>query len=449
MDLEKKFHSIFKWNTIGSIFFEAMHIGYQFLLLKILGYSVYGLMGSVFSILYLTIYLSDLGLMTSLPTFANVFTQSKSNFKKYFRQYVTPNIFFLIIGIFISLFFYGSFFSANKSLLPPLYLVISLLIFESVRMFLRFFLHTQFKNKAVIVLELSLMVLYVTSVLLPYYISGVPITITKVIGLYLVNSIVSVACFIFITIRLYKKLPEKELVPYEHFKRKSTHARFFNHATHIGKHLISGEFLVPLFAIHFGLKQAGLLKLASIVAHSIKAFFKAAINFSGNAFLSNLKNKPLESRISAFYTLFKKLNVIIYFIFIVLLINFHPLVSQARTPGNRSAFIYLFMFITITLIQQLCVAYEQFYIVENAAHRLFFIKAFEFIMFYIVVGLSKHLYPNTTLLSIVCIQIISFALLALNAYAKWKIKPNLKINPKFILKTVLFGTLVFLLIKSL
>jgi len=426
-----------------------MHITYQFALLKILGSSRYGLMGSIFSILYLTIYLSDMGLMTSLPTFANVFTQSKSNFRKYFKRYVTPNILFLTIGIIISMAFYSSFWKANSTLLPPLFLVISLLIFEAIRMFLRFFLHTQFKNKAVVVLELSLMILYVASVLLPYYVSNIPITITKVIGLYLFNSVLSVACFIFITIRLYKKLPQKELVPYEHFKRKSTHARFFNHATHIGKHLISGEFLVPLFAIHFGLKQAGLLKLASIVAHSTKAFFKAAINFSGNAFLSNLKNKPLESRISAFYTLFKKLNKIIFFIFIILLINFHPLVSQAKTTGNRSALIYLFMFITITLIQQLCVAYEQFYIVENAAHRLFLIKVFEFIMFYIVIGLSKHFYPNTTLLSIVCIQIIGFGLLALNAYAKWKIKLIFKIETKFILKTVLFGSLIFLLIKSL
>ena len=126
--------------------------------------------------------------------------------------------------------------------------------------------------------------------------------------------------------------------------------------------------------------------------------------------------------------------------------TYHPLVSKVESSAGKSAFVYLFMFITITLIQHLSVAYETFYIVEHASSSLFLIKVFEFALFYIIVAMSKHMYPVTTLASIVLLQIISFTLLAINAYTKWQIKPYFKVKPAFIIKTFLLGLLTWLLI---
>jgi len=278
----------------------------------------------------------------------------------------------------------------------------------------------------------------------PYYLFGVPILVHRIFYFYFINSIIANLYFSSLVIRFYKTLPDQAKETPKNLIRTIAHNRIFNHSIHVGKHLISGEFLVPLFAVRFGLKEAGFLKLATTIAHSIKALVKSAVYFPGSALLTKLKSKHTKTPTEAFHIMGSSLNKLIYIIIIILVINYNPLKSLLSqfSPNLKNAFIYLFMFVIITLLQQLAVAYEQFYLVENATHKLFYLKLFEGILFLGIAIFSKSYSPKITLASIVLVQLVSFALIATHAYAKWKLKPYTKISLLSISKAVIFSSIL-------
>jgi hypothetical protein len=442
--IKKQFKSSVKWNLSGSLIFEFFHISFHFMLLGALGSRFYGLMGALFSLVYLPIYLSDFGFITALPAYVHTLTESKKNLRTYFLSYVATQFPFIALGIAITFGYYATFFSSNSLILPALALTILLTLSEGLRMFLRFFLHTQFFNKQVIFIELFFMLLYMAAVVGPYYLFGSPILVHRIFYYYFANSIASNLYFSSLVFRLYKTLPNIETDPPKDFLRTIAKNRIFNHSIHVGKHLISGEFLVPLFAVRFGLKEAGFLKLATTVAHSIKALVKSAIHFSGSAFLTKLKKHYSKTPSEAFQVMGASLNKLIYVIIIVLVVNYRPIkmLLSAYYPNLKTAFIYLFMFIIITLLQQLAVAYEQFYLVENATQKLFYLKLFEGILFLGIAVLSRSASPTILLSSIVLVQLVSFSLIATHAYAKWKLKPYTKISLLSISKAVIFSAIL-------
>ena len=85
-NLGKKFSKSFKWSIFGTFFYEGLKLFHQFLLFKLLTSTNYGLIGTIFSIIYLTVYLSDLGWTNSITPFLDLFISSKQNFKKVFLK---------------------------------------------------------------------------------------------------------------------------------------------------------------------------------------------------------------------------------------------------------------------------------------------------------------------------------------------------------------------------
>jgi hypothetical protein len=419
------------------------------MLLGALGSRFYGLMGTLFSLIYLPIYLADFGFITALPAYVHTLTESKNNLRKYILPYIATQLPIIGLGMTVAFSYYSSFLSNNSPILPALTLTVLLTISESIRMFLRFFLHTQFFNKQVIFVELLLMVIYMAFVVGPYYLFGTQILVHNIFYYYFINSIASNIYFSHLVLRLYKTLPEHAKEQPKDLVRTIARNRIFNHSIHVGKHLISGEFLVPLFAVRFGLKEAGFLKLATTIAHSIKALVKSAIHFSGSAFLTKLKRHYTKTPVEAFHVMGTSLNKLIYIIIIILVVNYHPIRSllSSFNPNLKSTFIYLFMFVIITLLQQLAVAYEQFYLVENATQKLFYLKLFEGILFLGIAVFSKSYSPNITLASIVLVQLVSFALIATHAYAKWNLKPYTKISLLSISKAVIFSSVLSIILS--
>jgi len=442
--LKARFASGFRWSFSGSIFFEASHLLHNFALFSFLGTSAYGLIGSLFSIIYLVIHITDLGFETSFAPFIGVATQNKKSFRRLFPLYVLPQIIFLSLGFLFVYFLFPVFFNQSSQLPSPI-LFFSLVICEGLRIFFRRFLHNIFFSRVTVIVELILAIAYYAAVWIPHLVFGHPLTAKLIFTPFLFNSLFATFIFIATILRFYRTLPCNNLGFSSGLFVRIFRARYFNYFIGIEAFLISGNFLVPFFAISFGLAQAGLFKIASVISHSIRALIKSAIHFPGNALLATIKTQPLKTKLRAFYSLSTKLNQIIFFIFTFLLIN-HSLIHSS---SSKAAWFYALIFVGITLVHQLFVVYEQFYVIEEFASKLFMIKSIEFILFYILIFANKLLTPATTLIYIAIIQFFSFALLAFHAYRRWKIKPHFTVGRSFAAFTIAISLFFYLITKNL
>lgn len=440
-----KFRKGFRWSLVGSIIFEISHIIHNAFLLYLLGASYYGLFGSLFAIIYLVIMIADLGFESSIAPFLPTIIQNKKSFQRVIPAYIIFQILLLATGSTFILIFSKNIFQHHRQPLPFLFFFV-VIIFEGVRIFCRRFLHNVFLTKGTVLSEQIFSFAYYAAVWIPYA-YGKPLTIASLFIPYFFNSFFVLLLFFLMIFRFYKKLPENNIPLPQNFWKRMIRTRYYNSLINIEKFLISGNFLVPFFATTFGLRQAGLFKIASIAASSIKALVKSVVHFPGSALLVSLKTKSAQIKRKAFYALAGKLNQIVVFIAIVLTINYKILTSLYPTsPGFQSAWMYAFIFIFTTLLHQFFIVYEQFYIIEECANKLFFIKSIEFILFYLLIIANKHITPLITLINIGLIQLLCFAILAIHAYALWKIKPYFKVTLRFLGFTILFALITFVIL---
>ncbi|MBU1008366.1 hypothetical protein KKA53_04805 [Candidatus Dependentiae bacterium] len=445
-DLRAKFSTGFRWSFAGSIIFESSYILHNTLLLSVLGATTYGLFGSLFSITYLVINIVDLGFESSLAPFLQMITQNKKTFQTVLGLYLFPQLFLLALGSLAALAFYSTLFTHQAQRLPAIFFII-LVTAEGFRIFLRRFLHNIFFNKATVLLEQFLAIAYYLTIWVPYIFFSQPLTIKLIFVPYLINSLLAVLTFTGLIMQHYRSLPKNNFVLPKNFWKRIIKTRYYNYLINIETFLISGNFLVPFFATTFGLQQAGLFKIANIVAHSIKALVKSAIHFPGTALLASVKNKSIQVKKQAFYTLSRKLNHIIIFVIIFLAVNYNTLESFYQT--QKAALLYALIFIGITLVHQLFVVYEQFYIIEELASKLFIIKSIEFILFYTLIIANKQVTPLLTLTATGLIQLLCLAILSTHAYARWKIKPYLRVNFSFVVFVIIVSFMFFGLSQSL
>lgn len=445
-EISQKFASSFRWNIFGSISYEGLKVAHQTFLLYVINAQSYGLIGSVFSIIYLVIYLSKFGIGDTLAPFLNTFIESKKNFVQLFiKNYVLPQIVVFSIAAIIATYFYSnSFFNNAQS--PYLILLPLIIICEGMRIFFRRFLHIIFFSKATVIVETVLMFFFLFLVWFPYLILGFPMTPNLIFIPYFLDSVVAIIIFTFMIIKFYKTLPNTETSYPKNFWIRILKSRFFNYSIQVSKNFFTGNFLTPFFASQFGLVEAGIFNFANHLAESIKSVMKVTILFSGNALLAKIKTAALSVKRDAFKMLGEKLNLIIYPIIIFLLINYKPLLNlKAATNITGEALLLTLVFLIITFMDHFFLIYEQFYIVEEQAHKLFIFKILEFGLFYIFIIANGISTPLAALLGILVLRILTFSVIATNAYGLWKIKPNFKIRLKFLIIYIIISFLFYFL----
>ncbi|MBD3273111.1 hypothetical protein GF385_02055 [Candidatus Dependentiae bacterium] len=290
------------------------------------------------------------------------------------------------------------------------------------------------------------MFLFLTALWMPTFIAKKTITINRVFVLHLINSILALIFFTKFIHKFYKKLPNKNKSTKGIIKR-IIKTRWFSYSTHITKNFFNGNFLTPFFAANFGLIEAGIFNIANQLAESLKALTKATVIFSGGGLFSKFKQAPLKIKKRAFKILCKNLNKIIYPIIIFITINYKFIFKFSEQNITSFATTMALLFFIITGTEFFFMAYEQFYIVEESVAKLFIFKLMELILFYSVINSKFLTNPILILLGLVIVKLISFSILAINAYSKWKLKPYFKINKAVIFLSILISIIFSLLIK--
>ncbi len=433
--LHRQFKRSFQWTLLGSIIYETLKILHCFILKECMSESIFGAMGSVFSLIYLTTYIADFGATNSIPPFLSLCTKSRKTFAQFFINYsLVPHLPLVIIGAIAAMMV-----AATKFPLTPYLVIIPLLIImETVRSFLRLLLHTTFQAKRAVSTELVIFFLYLAAIWLPYCTGMMPLSLNHIFAIHLIDSTATVGIFIWLTIKFYRSLPQTESssLPSGLSKRLIA-TKLFNYMLRVSRNMFSSNFLTPLFATKYGLVAAGMFYFASMLANTIQAIVKSVIGYSGNALLANLKDSPQHTKKEAFSMLFGRFMYVVAPIIIIVILNLNNIIrlsSSHSQPGETIAILLLFLLISFT--EFFFILYEQFYIIEEAAHKLFFTKVLELLFFYLLITSPLSISPITTLVGLIIIRVISFSIIACNAYYWWKIRPHFTIGPRYLIACI-------------
>jgi len=439
--IHQKFSRSFRWTLSGSIIYESLKALHCLLLLTILDKPLYGAMGSLFSLIYLVTYIADLGATNSIPPFLNLITKSKQNLHSFLLRYsLAPHLPIVVICACIATII------AIRTInpLPVLFIIPSIIILETIRQFLRLFLHTTFQSKRVVSLEIIIFFIYLATIWIPYFFFNAQLTLNYLFGIHLIDSIVCVALFSFFVVSYQKNLPEHRTTSFPpSLGKKLVVTRLFNYLLRVSRNMFTSNFLTPLFAVKYGLTSAGLFYFASTLANSAQAIAKSVIGYSGSALLANLKDSTQEAKKEAFGLISQKLIYVVLPIILCLGINYKAIMALSKSPNiTFYTLSLLLLFIVISFSEFFFMLYEQFYIIEDAASKLFFLKLFELMTFYMCIASPITTSPIRTLIGIICIRSTSFMIIALNAWYTWKIKPNFSTNKWYLITWCLIASLI-------
>ncbi len=422
--IKHKFLSGFRWNLWGSVLFETLKILHHVLLLHFLPTAMFGTIGTIFAVIYLSSRIADFGISSTLPPFFGLITKSKNAFKQIFlRSFLFPLICFATVCAFTAHYFY-----LTSRFIFPL-----LVISETIRVLLRQFLHLAFKTKTIIMIELALFAGYLAILWSSYFMFGFALSYKLIFVPHLLNSFAALFAFSIIIYKHYQAFPDTITQLPLSLNTRIMHTQGFNYLLRLSRNVFTSNLLTPLFAYKFGLAQAGLFYLASTIATSTRSIVKSSIGYSGGALLAHLKDRTSSEKIRAFSTICNKLVMITVPLIIFMSCNYSNIIKLGATKNLTGTTIaFLFLYLVITGTEFFFILYEQFYIVEEAAKNLFLFKILEFLCFYFIVISQNVVSPIIALVSIIAIRFVSLLSIAIHAYYRWRIKPTCKISWEYV-----------------
>jgi hypothetical protein len=445
---ERYLHS-FRWTLVGSIVYESIKTIHYALLFYLMDTSLYGIIGSLFAGIYLTAKIADFGNSYTISPFYRSMTASKSSLRQILlKSYFLPQLPILVAATIISSVLY------SKNLLQyhqSFYFFIfpTIIVLETARSFLRYFLHTAFKSKNVVRLEVALFAVYVFSIWLPYLCFNIPLSANLILIPHIFDSTIAVAVFSWMILRLYSRLEDQPTSPPQpNLKSRILKARSFNFFLRISRDLFTSHFLTPFFATMFGFKQAGIFFFVGTVVTSIQSIVKAVISYPGGALLASLKNCCAESKREAFQTLSSKLMYVIFPIAAIFIINYKSVICFKNLNSiTDTTVVFLLLYSIIMLIEFFFILYEQFFILEEATVQIFAMRVFEFLLLYVALTTNAVASPSVVLSSLIVIKIISIITISITAFYRWKIFPRFRVRSSYAMFWIAVSVICWIALK--
>lgn len=167
------------------------------------------------------------------------------------------------------------------------------------------FLLLSFYTPLTACVEVFGMVLYIAMVFLaPSF--GIPVTLAYVCKALCILTALQLLVLSLGILVLYRTLKPFDETRWSHVVTRVAKTRLFSWSNQCINQLFSGNFLVPICAIHFGFEQASLMKVITSISYWITYIANKVFGITGNALLAHVKTRSLEtqkkrSNILAFY----------------------------------------------------------------------------------------------------------------------------------------------------
>lgn len=428
-------HSIL-WSSIESVIFHSLLFIHQYALFMYTTPLFYGVVGTTFGLLYLSVHLLNMGLNQSLAPFYQNYSQSKQHAKTFIKNQIIPNgMMFCCFIIFITSTKH-IFFTAIT--LSDLLVVLACIATESVKKIIKHLLQLSFNFRMVAILEIGFIISYPLLVWL-FFVLGFSLSTFLIFGVFLTGSLLHMIGLIYLLYGWYRNLPLLSVEPAQKVSELNIYkTRLFSYMYHLSKQLFSANVLVPLWAYFYGFEQAAVLKLASYATHSITSIIEKIIGPSSAVYFAHSKQNPLQE---VFRTTTQITSHVLLCLFIFLVINFTRFIGNSHTdmPLITLSFIYFLMH----YIESFFITLETLFISQERSEVLLVNTGITLI--FILNSFFIASTPLVLLIFLLAARIISCMALSISAYYLWNIKQLLHISPTYLATSLSVATLFFLL----
>ncbi len=437
------------WTLIDSVGSQGLVILYHILYRSFAGHEEHGILSCLLSLVYLCVALSNIGLDKSLAPFLEIFTASKKRLQLFGAVFLVPQMLFLIVlctivYVFIPL---GSvpLLSQLASFIskPVIGYVFLVFLLESLRKTVRTFLQLSFYFRFAAFVELIGISLNVVGITVLYYASK--LSLLSSWQLLAASSLIQLVVLAVGMGYLYSTLSQdaEKIALYGLFKRVSK-TRLFAWGVQSLNQLYSGNFLVPICALQFGVASASLMKVITSISYWITLVAKKVFGVTSNALLAHLKSRSMDTQKEAFHYLTEVFNQALYGLLIFLIINGKKIALHQFNGAPTITWSLLYFMLILTFFESFFVLYEKWYILEEDAQTYLLFNLVSIGFLYAVVKVLHS--PLAILSAIICIRVSTFIALSLFSFYRWQIWPSLRPLLTTLVASTLIAGICFILL---
>jgi hypothetical protein len=371
--ITEQFLTSIKWNTLEACLYQGILWGYHVMLFSSLDRSFYGMIGILFSLLFIGVTLCTLGLDSALSPFIRHYTESKASFRFLMKQQCIPNILLygglLLITSFYDLNILFSLFGIPRLDQAFIIVLVLLLILESIKKTIKTFLGLLFYNQQLATLEIIYILLYVSTIIGLHY-GGTPIT------LYMLFMPMALYCALAIGILAvwlrnhYQQLPDITYMHDEMLTNRMVQSRFFGYINQLGHLIFSGNMLVAVFAAQTNIAYAAVAKILSTSIQTISNVIHRVIGQPSEAILAHAHAYASSEKQSLFAlaNTYAQTTILGLCMF-ACAFNYQAIATHAMTATLHTHAL-LVVFGILLLIEPFFITYEKKYLIEEKGHYL-------------------------------------------------------------------------------
>lgn len=404
----EKFYSALKWNTLEVVLYQLALVLHNIALAKVLGGSFFGVIGTIFSIIFLLIPILGFGFDKALIANFSTITTNKNNLKEFFfyQLFIQICALGLAIPILIKL---GNpldiIFCRPQSCFEISSLIWTIagliIITEGLRRSLKIFVQLTFKSKYTSIVEITLLIAYLI-IVWSFYFLNEALTLEQIFIPFLMTSATSLLPYIYICSKIYRATPSTAAaLSWKQFLK----SRYEGYLFQLSSAFFSGNMLVPLFAYKYGLPVAGYLKIFSYIGGTVISFSEKIFGITSSALFISLGDskerriafKKIKDQFLFIIGLASTLMILIYFV------SRHPIYSGAGI-----------LFLWALILENFNIVYEKYFLVQHKILGIFFINLISALIFFLLFWFNAF-DLKVAVLAIIFIRAISFVIVAKKA----------------------------------
>lgn len=432
------------WNAFGGFFFQGVLTAHQLALALVTTPRLYGIISTLFSLLYLTIAVLDTGFKDSLSSFYSLSIKSRQNFSHIILKPLINQLVVIIGLLTIASITYAIAPHYWHIYIPaiPFYsilIIAGLVITEWLNQVGKAIMQLQFKARIVAFIEAYTIISYIILVWGGYYFWHI-INIATVFGALLAVSMSSCICLIIYISKIYWQLPT---IPDFNIPTKVSQRmvqnRLFVYGNQILRTLFSTNFLIPFFAAQLGPAFAGTIRITSSISRFISTVVTHMIGSTSSALIARAKYADRLIQTELFNYLAQKMNIVMYGVAIFFIINATSLTNMPATSAMSISWVAVGIFLFINLSDSLLVIYEKLFIIHEKMRLMVAIQIINLSLLYVVLHYASSVSHLTTLTLLLIMRVAYMATVYFASFFIWKLRPSFTISAGYLISYVIIA----------
>lgn len=444
LSFKKKFVHGLRWNSIESIIYYSILATHQIGLRAISTTNFYGAMGTLFALVFLTTAVFNFGFDFSIIPFFSIYSSSKQLFRSYLlKQIGVQIILYSFIASIMIFILANNVLQIKKMPSISLFLAIiisSLIISEGIKKSLRIILQLGFKSHITATIELFYIISYVSLVWGIYIFTG-KISLYTIFLPMLTISLIANSFLLTVIYKFYKKIPAVSSSNRQISWKEIGYNRITNYGYQLTRELFTSNFLIPFFAMNFGLALAALLELVTALNQFITIIIKKIFGITGQALLSHVKNMHISAKRKVFDMASRNLYTVLIIVVSLIILTYKPIIAlKAPQASADNTFLGLLFFILL-FSENFILLYEKWFIIEEKTLYLIIFNGSLLALFW---GLLQVPYLNSPLIilsALIVLRLIACIWLMLASFYAWQLRPP-GLNKKFYIVYISLALLI-------